>query len=103
MKTGIKQIPSSYIEGGFCYYRDSQYWADLAQECGIVLSGIFQSKPSYPFKRLLWLYSKLGLMRIFSVNIIKKVLYRNVKVKKERGVIDFSSEIQTVFIVMRKQ
>ena len=103
VKKGVKEVPSSYIERGFCYYRNLQYWKRISKSFNLRLTEVFQSKPSYPFKRLLWLYSKLGLMRIFSVNIIKKMLYRNVKVKKERGVIDFSSEIQTVFIVIRKE
>jgi precorrin-6B methylase 2 len=103
VENGVKQLPSAYIEGGFCYYRNLKYWDDLAQEYGLMLSGIFQSKPSYSFRRLLWLCSKLGLTRIFSMNNVKKMLYRTVKIKKKIGIIDFSSEIQTVFIVMRKE
>jgi len=37
------------------------------------------------------------------MNTVKKVLLRTVKIKKKRGTIDFSSGIQTVFIVMRKK
>ena len=59
VKEGGEQIPSSYIEGSFCYYRDSQYWKDLAQEYDLRLLSIFQSRPSYRFKKLLWLCGKL--------------------------------------------
>jgi hypothetical protein len=103
VKKGVKKVPSSYIEEGFCYYRDSRYWKTVAKSFNFSLTEVFQSKPPYPFKRLLWLYRELGLTRIFSVNFVKKMLYRNVKVKKNKGSIDFSSEIPTVFIVMRKQ
>lgn len=103
VKKEIKKVPSSYIEGGFCYYRNLQYWKNIAKSFDFSLIEVFQSKPSYSFKGLMWLFGKLGLMKIFSANIIMKLLYRNVKVNKERGIIDFSSEIQTVFLVMRKK
>ena len=103
VKSEIREVPSVYIEGGFCYYRDLQYWKGLAKNFDLFLTEVFQSKPSYSFNRLLWLCSKLGLTRIFSMNTVKKVLLRTVKIKKKRGAIDFSSEIQTVFIVLRKK
>jgi len=103
VKKEVKESPSSYIEGGFCYYRNLDYWENIAKSFNFSLTEVFQSKPTYPFKRSLWLYSRLGLTRIFSVNVVKKMLYKNIKVKKDKGIIDFSSEIQTVFIVVRKQ
>ena len=103
VRTAIKQIPSAYIKGGSCYYRNLQYWERVAKSFDLYLIGLFQSKPVYPFKRLLRQYSKLGMTRIFGVDIIKRQLYKHVKAKKDKGLIDFSSEIQTVFIVMRKQ
>ena len=100
----LKQIPSSYINGGFCYYRLSHYWRDLAQEFSLELSEIFQSKPSYPMPKLLGLTSRLGLARVFSASIAKKLMYQNTKSKREKGILDFhSSPILTVFMVMRRK
>jgi SAM-dependent methyltransferase len=99
-KNGEKKISSSYIEGNFCYYRDVHYWDSIAKSFGLELIQVFQSTPSYPFKGFRWLISRSA--RIFNVDFVKKVLYNNVKHKKDKGIIDFSSGIQTVFMVMRK-
>ncbi len=99
-KSGEKTVSSVYIKDSFCYYRDVHYWDNIAKSFGLELIEVFQSKPSYPFKSFQSIYDRLG--RIFNTDIVKKILYKDIKRKKEKGIIDFSNGIQTVFIVMRK-
>ena len=101
IKDAMKQVSSSYIKGGFCYYRDSKYWKNLAQEYNMVLYSIFESRPSYPFNKFMHLCTYLGLTRVFRLNILKQKQYDGMNRKK--GHLKFSeSEIKTVFIVMGK-
>jgi len=104
VKEGVKRIPSSYIEGNFCYYRDTKYWDNLAQEYDLNLLSIFQSRPSYRFKKLVWLINKLHLMKLFQLQIIQYTLYKILNLYRQKGVLNFSgSEIKTVFMVMKKK
>lgn len=100
---GTKRIPSSYISGGFCYYRDTSYWKKLASEYGFDLIEVFQSKPSYPGLKLFWFMRKAGLLRLFGFTGIKRLMYQKTEKKRKKGALDFrSSPILTVFMVMRR-
>lgn len=102
IQNGIKQVSSSYIEGSLCYYRDFNYWENIAKCFSYDIIEVFQSKPSYSSNILLSIFHILGLTMIFDFNVIKKHFYKELTIKKKGRIIDFSSEIQTVFIVMRK-
>lgn len=98
------EVPSVYIEGSFCYYRNSQYWANLAQDIDFELFEKLQSRPSYIMPRLHGLICNLGLARLYSLNIIKRKMYQDTKAKWEKGILDFhNSPILNVFMVMRKR
>jgi SAM-dependent methyltransferase len=96
----IKKIPSSFITNGFCYYRDSRYWAEMTKNFGLTLSEIFQSRPSYKFEMFLRMF---GLARIFNVNIVRNQLYKNLEQKRKNKILNFnSSENLTAFMVLKK-
>jgi len=103
-KDQTRQVPSSYIDGGFCYYRDISYWTGLAKEHGFELVEVFQAKPTYPVPKLMRLLGITGLRRLFNVPLVKRIMYQNTETKRRKGVLDYSSSpILTVFLVMRKQ
>jgi hypothetical protein len=104
IEDGTEKVPSSYIKGDFCYYRSVQYWLKLAQDYNFELLEKFQSRPYFLTPKLLQLASNLGLLRLYSLNIVKNKLYRDLKAKREKGILDFrNSPILNVFMVMQKR
>ena len=100
IKKGVRQVPSAYIEDGFCYFRDLQYWINLAKEFGLTLSQVFQSRPSYPFEKLIHLS---GLSKIFGIDIVRSHIYKRLEYLREHKVIRFyGSEIRIVFMVLER-
>jgi acetyltransferase-like isoleucine patch superfamily enzyme len=102
VKQGVEEISSSYIDGGFCYYRDISYWTKLAREHGFELVEVFQSEPSYPAPKLLLLMQKLRLIGFFDLPVVKRMMYWQTERRRAKGIIDFpNSPLLTVFMVMR--
>jgi SAM-dependent methyltransferase len=92
-------VQSDYVEGGFCYYRTSLFWDELATRLGVELLEIRRSKPSLSWLRnryVLALFRKLNLKKNYRRQTVVGAAMRlgNFEVCR-RG-------LQTVFIGMRR-
>ncbi len=101
IEKGSLKLPSSYVNGWFCHYRDIEYWKALAENYNCIYVETFQVKPSYPFSKFMNLFSKFGLTRVFRSNFIKRKFYYQLLRNKEQQTIDYSNKIQTVFITLK--
>lgn len=101
VKSGVRQIPSKYIDGE-CYYRDSYYWVEAAKPLGQNQIDIFQCSPCY-MPIYMHFLAKLHLTILLKREFVKKYLYKRLESKRRQRIITFcNQEIRTAFMVMKK-
>jgi len=102
VNSGVRQIPSKYIDGGLCYYRDSYYWGGAAKTLGLNQINMFQCSPCYTPIYMNFL-AKLHLTTLVGRQSVKDYLVKRLESKQRRRIITFcNQEIITVFMVMKK-
>lgn len=97
-----KVLRSSYVKGAYCYYRNPDYWRDVARTCGMSFVEIFRSVPLYnPY--ISKIMALPGLNRIYSLSFVKRLAYTRIsKIRRENE--DFKTgKINTVFITLVKR
>jgi SAM-dependent methyltransferase len=98
---GTKKLRSSYVKGAYCYYRNSDYWRDVAEARGMNINEIFRSVPPYNH-HILRVMALLKLNWIYSLPIVKKLAYKQI-LRTRKGNENFKSgDINTVFIILEK-
>lgn len=109
------------------YFRDIAYWKQFLQDYDISIEEVFQCRPSYlsRFKKLLKpkkpatkdqvrdsptsrgandfmsLAKKSCVLRVLELPPVRWTLYRRLRSARRRGRIDFTFDIQTVFMVLK--
>jgi len=104
VNNGRQIVPSKYVDGGQCYYRDSSYWVDVAKTLGLNQVNIFQCS-KYLIPKFMPILTKLNLTRIFKNELVMDFLYKCLESKRRQNALYFGNqdqEIKTVFMVMKK-
>lgn len=90
---------STYVENGFCHYRSSQFWAEVAQVYDLDLIEVQRSKPRLSFLRNHRIY---GLFRRFRLtSVLRHSNVANIAMKLGEWQQYASHEVQTVYLIMR--
>ena len=97
-----KTIPSSFIKNGYCYYRNYQYWKDIASKHDLKCVEVFRSTPLYSV--LFNIIIRIpGINKIISSSFVKDRYYNIINKERQKGNKSLSDEsVTTVFITIKK-
>lgn len=96
-----KTLKSAYIKNGYCYYRNTQYWEDIAKKYQLDCIEIFRSTlgHSTPLNKIIQI---TGLSKIFTTSFMKERSFKKIINERRLKKISFREDITTVFIILKK-
>lgn len=67
INNGERQVPSKYVDGEYCYYRNPSYWEEIEKFANFIQTDVFSCGPCYSST---WMRAliKLRLTRCFNTN-----------------------------------
>ncbi|WP_128694447.1 class I SAM-dependent methyltransferase [Methanoculleus taiwanensis] len=98
----IRKIKSSYVKEAYCYYRNPDYWRNVAEQQNMDLIQIFRSVPLYNlFVSKIIAFFRLN--RLYSLSFVKEQAYAKIsKARQERDNLR-TERVNTVFITLVKK
>lgn len=101
-KKGGSEIKSKFIDNGLCYYRDSNYWKEVAKTLGLDFVAMYQCSGSYN-RILLKLLFGFHVTCLFRIKFVQQYYLHTLESKKKNVTLSFEGdEVKTVFMVMKK-